>query len=63
MHWARKSQQPLDTTWTVSMEKTRELIRDCTTDKKMIFLLQIEIILTSSMRATKSLIKLTVDRR
>ena len=63
IHWARKSQQPFDMLCTIAREKIGALIRNCATDKKMIFLLQIEISLTSSMVATKSMTKLTVDRR
>ena len=61
--WARKSQQPAAVFWTFSMGKFKTLIRVFTTDKKMIFLLQIKLLLTSSMRAVISLIKLIVDRK
>ena len=34
IHWARKSQQPVDMAWTVSRENgTGRLLPDCTADK------------------------------
>ena len=63
IHWAMKSQQPLAMAWTVSRENGG-LIPDCATDKNLIFLLSLELLLTlsTSVASAKSLIKLTVDR-
>ena len=46
IHWARKSQQPPDTVWTFAREIGPLPVGDCTTDKKIILLLQIELLLT-----------------
>ena len=62
INWARKSQQPLAMAWTIARRKFMSCEGDCTTDKKVIFL-HIELLLTSSMRATTSLTNVTVDRK
>ena len=62
IHWARKSQQPLAMGWTIPRENGKLIILDCTTDKKMVFLLHIKLLLTTDMRATKSQAKSTADR-
>ena len=63
IHWARKSQKPLAMAWRITRGKLcAPPVRNCTTDKKKKSLLQVELLLTSSMIATKSMTKLTVDR-